>query len=648
MPANAPVPARNSIPSLPFPVTADMSSSPIRILLVDDDQEDYTITRDLLTENSPKAYEIEWVDGYDRALEIMSQRQHDIYLIDFWLGTHNGLELLKQAQSRGNTTPMILLTGLEDEVVDLEAMRAGAADFLCKGHFTSKSLERSIRYAIERSRAELEIQKLAAFPRTNPNPVLAFDSQGAMTYANDAAQNLATSLGESSVLKIMPVGSSAIIAACLLSKESKIDIQTTIRGRTVSWSFTPIANSKTVHCYATDITERLNLEAQVRHATKMEAVGQLAAGVAHDFNNILTIIQGHSDLLSRNSNLGPESQKPVQQICTAAERAGKIIRQLLMFSRKHALQPRVIDLNDVVSNTTAMLKALLGEQIRLDVSHTPGLPAVLADIAMIEQVLINLTVNARDAMPNGGSFNVSIAEVWFEPNASDTNPDARFGQFVALKFKDSGCGMDKNTLDHLFEPFFTTKETGKGTGLGLATVYGIVKQHQGWIVVDSRLHTGTTFTIYLPAVASNTQPKPSLSLTSASTEGGSEGILVVEDEGPLRELVVNVLELYGYQTFQAATGGAAVKLWAEHKDKISLLLTDMVMPEGMSGPQLAQRLMKDDPKLKVIYTSGYSPGLLTKDIALMEGSNFLPKPYKPMRLAQMIRECLDEAAGKNV
>ena len=620
-----------------------MSSSPIKILLVDDDQEDYAITRDLLTENNPRAYQIEWVSGFDRALAIMSERQHDVYLIDFWLGSHNGLELLKKAQALGNSVPMILLTGLGDEAVDTEAMRAGAADFLCKGQYTSKSLERSIRYAIERSRAEKEIQKLASFPRTNPNPVMAFDANGTLIYANDAAQKMAVSLGEKSPLDILPSGTRVIIAGCLLTNENKIDIQTTLRSRTISWSFIPISTSQTVHCYASEITERLNLEAQLRNSAKMEAVGQLAAGVAHDFNNILTIIHGHTELLSRNSKLDSESQKPIQQICNAAERAGKIIRQLLMFSRKHAIQPRIIDLNEVVANASGMLKVLLGEQITLETTRNPGLPPVLADVAMIEQVLINLVMNARDAMSKGGAVTLAVREQWFEPVASKINPEGHFGQFVALSVKDSGSGMDENALNHIFEPFFTTKDVGKGTGLGLATVYGIVKQHQGWINVESRLGVGTTFTIFFPVVTMATQPISSLNLATTGVTGGSEGILVVEDESALRELVVEVLELYGYRVFQAATGSAAIKIWTERKGKIDLLLTDMVMPEGVSGPQLAQRLLNDDPKLKIIYTSGYSPGLLTKDVSLLEGSNFLPKPYKPIRLAQMIRECLDNA-----
>ena len=391
------------------------------------------------------------------------------------------------------------------------------------------------------------------------------------------------------------------------------------------------------------MTDRLSLEAQVRHSVKMEAVGQLAAGVAHDFNNILTIIQGHSDLLLRNPKTGQEHRKPIQQISSAAERAGKIIRQLLMFSRKHIVQLSAVDINEVFANSRQMLHALLGEQITLVIQREPSLPSVMADTSMIEQVLINMAMNARDAMSDKGTLTIGAHLETLESITSPSNPYARSGRYVALSIKDTGCGMDERTLDHLFEPFFTTKEVGKGTGLGLATVYGIIKQHQGWIVVDSKVGAGTTFNIFLPAAVTQADLVPRIDLSITGVAGGTEGILVVEDESDLRDLVVNVLELYGYRTYQANTGVSAIKLWEEHKDQIDLLLTDVIMPEGMTGPQLARRLLDGNPKLKIIYTSGYSPGMLAKDIKLSDGSNFLPKPYKPMRLVQMLRETLDHA-----
>jgi signal transduction histidine kinase/CheY-like chemotaxis protein len=489
------------------------------------------------------------------------------------------------------------------------------------------------------------IQRLAAFPRTNPNPVLEFSAEGVLTYCNDAARHLASSLGNDSVLALVPSNINKIINETLLSGENKSNLHTVVEGRTIAWSFIPLVENKIVHCYANDITERLALEAQLRHSVKMEAVGQLAAGVAHDFNNILTVIQGHADLLLQSAQ-GPEaSEKSIRQIAGAAERASGLIKQLLMFSRKQVMQTRHVNLNEIVAGISPVLRGLLGENIQFHFTPGPKLPALYADVGMIEQVLLNLCLNARDAMPNGGRFSLRTLEQSLDPVASLLNPEARPGKFICLTATDTGCGMDRATLSHLFEPFFTTKETGKGTGLGLATIYGIIQQHQGWVVVDSEVGNGSAFTFFLPGGEQTAEAIPAAPAAASpqipQLAKGDESILVVEDETPLRELVVNILELCGYKIFQAATALEALQVWTEQKGKIDLLLTDMVMPGGMSGRQLAQRLQADDPKLKVIYTSGYSPGMAGKDITLLEGCNFLAKPYPPSRLAQFIRDCLD-------
>jgi signal transduction histidine kinase len=488
---------------------------------------------------------------------------------------------------------------------------------------------------------EENIRKLAVFPRSNPNPVLEFSAEGELIYSNAAAQQMAASLGEKSILPILPPDIRRIILQCLLTGENRLNLQTSLHNRAIAWSFVPIAESRTVHCYGNEITERLASEAQVRHSVKMEAVGQLAAGVAHDFNNILTVIQGHADLLLQSQPLSPSAEKSVRQIWSAADNASKHVQQLIMFSRKQVMQPRYIDLTEIVSAVSPMLQRMLGERIAFDFSPAPNLPAVYADADMIEQVLVNLSINARDAMRDGGRLTVKVAERVLEPVACVVNPEARPGHFVCLSVSDTGAGMDNATLSHLFEPFFTTKEIGGGAGLGLATVYGIVKQHQGWITVESKPGAGSTFTIFLPCAAKPAQAKPPPSPPPLPSATGTETLLIVEDEPSLRELVVRILELCGYHIYQAQNGVEALQIWERHKDEIDLLLTDMVMPEGISGRQLAERLQKDDPALKVIYTSGYSPGMAGRDIALLEGFNFLAKPYPPSRLAQVVRECLD-------
>ncbi len=498
---------------------------------------------------------------------------------------------------------------------------------------------------------EEHIRRLASFPMTDPNPVLEFTADGLMTYCNEAGARLAKSLGAESLAAVVPEDTAVIILACLASGESRANVHTATLGRTFSWEFIPVPGSNRVHCYGSDITERLNLESQLRHSVKMEAVGQLAAGVAHDFNNILTIIQGHAELLLQIPELGPKNENSIRQVAAAAERASQLINQLLMFSRKQVMQQRQVSLNEVIQNITPMLHGLVGENVIFEFSAAPELPLVAVDVGMMEQVLFNLVINAKDAMRHGGRLAVATSRKTLEPVSSLLNPEARPGQFVCLTVADTGCGMDAETLAHVFEPFFTTKEPGKGTGLGLATVYGIVKQHRGWVVVDSKPGQGAVFTIFLPfaskpEAAPAAPPPPSL-LDPAAMSLGDETILVVEDEPALRELVVSVLELCGYRILQARTGVEALKVWDKHRAEIDLLLTDMVMPEGMSGRQLAERLLAEDPALKVIYTSGYSPGMAGKDIALMEGFNFLAKPYPPSRLASVVRECLDgKISGK--
>ncbi|HZM02568.1 MAG TPA: ATP-binding protein [Candidatus Saccharimonadales bacterium] len=501
--------------------------------------------------------------------------------------------------------------------------------------------------------SEERIQQLAAFPRNDPNPVLEFAADGTLTYANDAARHLAISLGQDAVASILPPETGAIVVQCLATGRNKTNMQSTVQHHTLAWSFIPINQSKTVHCYASDITERLNLEAQLRHSVKMEAVGQLAAGVAHDFNNILTIIQGHSALLLQSGGLPPQHEKSIHQISAAAVRAGKLINQLLMFSRKQVMQPRNANLNDIISNLSPMLQGLVGEHVTFQFFPSADLPPLYVDLGMMEQVLVNLVLNARDAMPRGGRLTLCTSQQTLDPVASVLNPEARPGRFVCLSVADTGSGMDSTTLSHLFEPFFTTKETGKGTGLGLATVYGIMKQHEGWISVDSHVGSGTTFTLFLPnsgqAVEAGSPQAPVAAPSDAraaqlNMARGDETILVVEDEPALRDLVVNILEYCGYRIYQAQTGPDAVAVWEKHRSEIKLLLTDMVMPGGMSGRQLAERLQEDTPHLRVIYTSGYSPGMAGKDIALLEGFNFLAKPYPPSRLAQVVRESLDGKA----
>jgi nitrogen-specific signal transduction histidine kinase/ActR/RegA family two-component response regulator len=394
-----------------------------------------------------------------------------------------------------------------------------------------------------------------------------------------------------------------------------------------------------VHCYAEDITESLNLEAQLRQVQKMDSVGQLAAGVAHDFNNILTIIQGHAGLMLSDPGLESLMADSARQISLAADRAANLTRQLLMFSRKQTMQPQLLDLNETVANVSKMLRSLAGEQVSLRRNPASHLPPIYADAGMLEQVLVNLVVNARDAMPKGGTLALGTFASEIDEAYVQHQSEARKGYFVGLSVQDTGHGMDDTTLGRIFEPFFTTKDIGKGTGLGLATVYGIVKQHQGWVEVESRLGQGTTFKIFIPA--SSQARVPGAGIQTERAPGGSETILLVEDEVALRDLVQEVLRKKGYTVLVAPTGAQALKVWERHQEEIDLLLTDMMMPEGVSGRELAERVLAEKPDLKVIYSSGHSLDLVSPGLSLKEGSNYLQKPYHPETLARTVRNRLD-------
>lgn len=390
--------------------------------------------------------------------------------------------------------------------------------------------------------------------------------------------------------------------------------------------------------------ERQKLEAQFRQVQKMEAIGQLAGGVAHDFNNILTVIQGNASMLTLNKLDEGEMRDCAQQIIGAAERAAGLTRQLLMFSRKQVMQPANRDLNEIIAHMTKMLQRILGEDITLQSIYSPGLPAIFADVGMIEQVLLNLAVNSRDAMPNGGKLVITTGSELFDEQSARQNPVAAAGLHVWLTVADTGCGIPTEDLPHIFEPFFTTKEVGKGTGLGLATVYGIIQQHHGWVTVTSEVSRGTTFRIYFPAAKATAESKTAIAVTELPR--GTETILIVEDEPTVRSLVSTILEYCGYKVLQAASGKGALKIWEEKRDQIQLLLTDIIMPDGMTGCELASHLQLQQPQLKVLYTSGYSGEAAGKGLQLHEGVNFLKKPYQPEELARIIRMALDSTAAK--
>jgi PAS domain S-box-containing protein len=424
---------------------------------------------------------------------------------------------------------------------------------------------------------------------------------------------------------------------------------------TCEWRNTPWRDAHGNICgclsIVSDITERLriekdrhNLEAQLRHSQKMEAVGQLSGGIAHDFNNIVTVIQGNAGMLQQPDVLPAKIRDCSTQIARACDRAARLTRQLLMFARKQQMQPVQLNLNETVAQMTTMLQRILGEDIALRSEYAPALPLIDADVGMIEQIILNLALNARDAMPSGGRLTIRTSVEAATPPASPETAPAE--SRVRLSLTDTGSGIPQEVLPRIFEPFFTTKEVGKGTGLGLAIVYGIVQQHHGEITVNSEPGKGTTFNVSFPIVA-GTEAAIQTPESRPVLPSGNETILLVEDEFQLRTFVSDLLQRCGYTVLEAESGPAALKVWQNQRERIHLVLTDIIMPENINGIDLGHQLLTEKPSLKVIYTSGYYRDLGHRETTLVEGINFISKPFKPEVLAQIIRKNLDASPVLN-
>ena len=389
-----------------------------------------------------------------------------------------------------------------------------------------------------------------------------------------------------------------------------------------------------------DVTREMALENQYRQSQKLEGIGQLAGGVAHDFNNILTSILMQVELASLEPGLPRGVRDGLGQIRKDADRAAGLTRQLLLFGRRQVMQSHDLDLNEIVINLAKMLQRIIGEDVHLQLNLPPAPLLTHADPGMLEQVAMNLAVNARDAMPNGGRLLLRTSEKIVDDTSPPEHPDAHPGRYVCLSVTDTGCGIPPEVLPRIFEPFFTTKEAGKGTGLGLATVFGIVRQHHGWLMVETELRKGTTFKVFLPA-STAAAATPVAPVAPAPQPRGSEVILLVEDDRAVRQSAATILKHQGYQVLEASSGIEALRVWTGHRDEIDLLFTDLVMPDGLGGRELAEQLLADKPTLKIIFASGYSGEIAGQETQLRSGRNFLQKPYRPEELLKIIRRSLD-------
>jgi two-component system cell cycle sensor histidine kinase/response regulator CckA len=413
-----------------------------------------------------------------------------------------------------------------------------------------------------------------------------------------------------------------------------------ISGRAVATEDQP---ADVLEAIAEDITERRMLEDQFRQSQKMEAVGRLAGGIAHDFNNLLMVVSGYTEVLLDQLPAGHPLQTKAQAIRQASDRATALTRQLLAFSRKQHLELKVIDLNAIVTDMERLLRPLIGEDIEVSTSLAPTTGCTRADAGQLEQVIMNLVVNAKDAMPNGGKLSIRTAAVTLDESYRPENTFIKHGPYVMLSVSDTGHGMDRDTQARVFEPFFTTKEKGKGTGLGLSTVYGIIKQTGGYVFVQSEPGRGSVFTIYFPRVDEPIEALNPNPATLAST-GGSETILLVEDEESVRQLIRETLESRGYRILEAENGQAALALAASHPDPIHLVVTDVVMP-GLSGHEFIQQLLPARPDAKILYLSGYAEDAVSSPINPGDLKAFLQKPFTLQNLTRKVREVLGSAAS---
>ena len=559
--------------------------------------------------------------------------------------------------------------GIAERTAEIESLNQGLEGHVAERTHQLAAANKHLQVEVgDRKLAETELAKQRSFLRQvidlNPNFIFAKDREGCFTLVNQAtAEVYGTSVQELIGKTDADLNSNPEEVANFRRDDLEVmerleekfipeEMITDSRGQR-RWLQTvkrPILSedgtARQILGISTDITARKqaeealhNSEEQLRQAQKMEAVGMLAGGVAHDFNNLLTAINGHSELALKVLAPDDPIYRRIEQIKKAGDRAAALTRQLLAFSRKQILKPKVLDLNHIVVEMNKMLQRLIGEDIDLLMGLDADLGKIKADPNQIEQVLLNLSVNARDAMPKGGKLTIETSNVELGEEFGGSHLSVPPGQYVMLAMSDTGCGMDAETQARIFEPFFTTKEIGKGTGLGLATVYGIVKQSGGSIWVYSEVGHGTTFKVYLPCVAAQLRVGP-VTLVDPESFRGSETVLLVEDEEVVREMVGDMLRDSGYHVIEAKDGNEALFLSKQHRGDIHLMLTDVVMPQ-MSGRELAEQLTLRRPETNVLYMSGYTDDAIVHHGVLVEGTAFIGKPFSPDTLARKVREILD-------
>jgi PAS domain S-box-containing protein len=640
-----------------------VAAKPLRLLYVEHEQDDVEIAVQEL-KKSKIDFDVETVATREEFARKLAEKTFDIILADYRLPGWTGMDALALIKERGLDVPFLLITGTLGEELAVECIKQGVTDYVLKAQLARlpvaihQALDAKLLRAAE-ARAVEELRKSEARYRGLVNNatygIYWVTTDGEILSANPA---LARMLGFDSTEELLALGSSSAlyrdpaVRLKLLAEYRKFGranavtewkrkdgkfIHVHLIGRRTT---SPERTIECIEVIVEDLTEKIALEKQLVQAQKFEAIGQLAGGIAHDFNNMIGAIIGWADLGVEETEPSSRPHRHFEKIRQQADRAAGLTRQLLAFARRQILEPRNMDLNQTVTETLSLLEKVIGGNIEVKSNLAPDLALVSADPTQVEQILMNLCINARDAMPQGGSLHIETSNAVFDEAYCVTQPFARPGRYSMLSVTDTGTGMDPATLDRIFEPFFTTKELGKGTGLGLAMVYGIVRQHGGFVHVYSELGVGSNFRVYLP-ISLEAARSPERAPNTGPVRGGTETILVAEDHEGLREIARETLTNLGYRVILTADGEEAVREFMDPRNHVDLLLLDVVLPK-LGGPQAYARICESRPHVPAIFATGYSADIDLLRQARQRKLPMLQKPYSPRDLARKVRETLDQ------
>ncbi|WP_245850381.1 hybrid sensor histidine kinase/response regulator [Longimonas halophila] len=625
----------------------------IDVLLVEDDEDDYVITKALLSRAESIECNLDWAASYDEGLNAILSSEYDACLVDYRLGAHTGLDLLHAVNEQGGRTPIILLTGQGDLEIDLTAMAAGAADYLSKEEIDAPLLERSIRYAVERAHADQRIREQAALLDKARDAIIAYDMDGTVVYWNKSAERLTgwsaeEMLGEAARERLYTEEQREKLEECFATIEEKGEWTGELRQQTkdgdelvVESRWTLVRDNagkpSSVLVINTDITERKQLEMQFLRSQRMESIGRLVGGIAHDLGNLLVPILLGVKVLQQRFDDNGQVERTLSMIQKSAERGSDMVDQVLAFARGVDGERVTLDPGAIIDEVDKIIQETFPDRITVDTEVDGTLDTIVGDATQIQQVLMNLSVNARDAMPDGGTLAIEAENVDLSESDARRNIDAEPGPYVRITVSDTGTGIPDDALDKIFEPFFSTKPEGEGTGLGLSTAYSIVKSHDGFIDVRSEENKGTTFRIFLPVtIAENGEAESAPD--SGDAHGQGEVVLIVDDEEFIRDTAQQTLESAGYRAIVAADGEEALELMEDYSDAVDVVITDLRMP-NMNGHELIDVLHEQYPALPIIAASGASDS--EADGPLESGARkFLPKPFTAEKLYAALHEVL--------